>query len=370
MVYFNKINREISLSLDIHSDRAKIHQEVIMKRHMQCYIFTLCILILFLPVHAHSTPVEVHDLTTGRNMIPGRTDRRAEHDGLRQHTVLWDTTHGTYLNYYPFTRFSTLTTMLIDSGYTIDLCSTGVHTVDLSQYDIVLISIMNSWNSSYTQEEVDSLVSYYNQGRQRVILTGDENFCENTYIPNADNVQFSYNVFDWLGTNGGIFIMGDNPGCMNVNINPVANAFHMTAGVSSISPNDLYFSNFTPHPIFNNVSQIYYRAAGSISATVPAETIAWTDAMEPVIGLLNESVGINEGQGVIKNLKTMRIDPNPFTRHAVISGTPATAVIRVYDVNGRLVQQVTGSTLGRNLRQGVYFLELKGYAPQKVIKLK
>lgn len=342
-----------------------------MKRCLQRSLCILFVLLIVAPVLMHGDPGREYDLTTQEAMIDiSAADPEALFEGTRQHAVLWDTTHGTYLNYYPFTRYSTLTGMLIDSGYTIDICATGVHTVDLSQYDIILITVMSSWSSLYTQVEIDSLLSFYNQGRQRVILTGDANFCENTYLPNADNVQFSYNIFDWLGTNGGIFIMGDNAGCNNSNINPVANAFHMTAGVSTISPGDLYFSNFTPHPIFNNVTQIYYRAAGAIAASLPAEAIAWTSAMEPVIGLLDESVGAGEEQGRVANTRAMSVDPNPFTHHAVVSGISENENIRIYDAGGRLVGVITGPAFGANLQPGVYFLEATGYASRKVIKLK
>jgi hypothetical protein len=34
----------------------------------------------------------------------------------------------------------------------------------------------------------------------QMIVTGDGNFCDNTYLPNADNVQFILNVFDCLAT--------------------------------------------------------------------------------------------------------------------------------------------------------------------------
>lgn len=327
-------------------------------------------MLLLSPVSLRSDPLQAIDLTTMQTIQDVAAVPIMQPLVARQHSILWDTTHGTYLNYYPFTRYSTLTSMLIDSGYTIDLCATGVHTIDLSQYDIILVTVMNSWNSSYTQEEVDSLVSYYNQGRQRVILTGDANFCENTYIPNAHNVQFSYNIFNWLGANGGIFIMGDNSGCMNVNINPVANAFHMTAGISTISPSDLYFTNLAPHPIFNNVTQIYYRYAGAISASLPAEVIAWTDAMEPVIGLLDESVGIKEETKHITPPSSITIDPNPFIHNTVVNGIADGAEIQIFDVTGRLVHTTTISTFGATLKQGVYFVYIAGYTPAKVVKLR
>jgi hypothetical protein len=235
----------------------------------------ICMLVCILsatPDLASRNP-PVIDQTTGDTWIRGSDTAiptPTPSVNARQHRVVWDTTHGVYLTYYPNTRYSTLLNMLSDSGYTTDICGTGINTIDLDQYDVIVLCLATSWYSAYSPEEVDSLYGYYSRDHQRVILTGDMNFCENTYIVNADNTAFSYNLFDWLATSGGgILIFGDNPGCPNANINPVNDTFAMQSGVAGINPSDLYFSNFGAYTIFNGISQIYYRAAGR-----PARSVA------------------------------------------------------------------------------------------------
>ncbi|HEX7320003.1 MAG TPA: T9SS type A sorting domain-containing protein [bacterium] len=316
------------------------------------------------------------DATTGlttpnfnemRSVTP---DDNAPLAGPRQRHVIWDTTHGVYLNYQPFVRYLNLVAMLNDSGFTIECCGTGLHTIDLTQYSIIVITVGCSWNSAYTQEEVDSILSYYNNGHQRILLTGDMNFCEDTYLPQADNIAFTYNVFEWLASRGGILIMGDNPGCPNANINPVANAFSMTAGTAALSPSDLYFSNFTAHTLFDGITQIYYRAAGQVAAISPAAAIAWTANNEPTIALLDQMVDIDDQAGQSARLPGIQVAPNPFTRQtAVLTNIPDAGDIRVYDASGKIVETVRGNVIGKNLMPGLYFLMVQGYEPVKLLKL-
>jgi hypothetical protein len=288
----------------------------------------------------------------------------------RQHHVVWDTTHGVYLNYYPQTRYSTLLTMLSDSGYTIDVCGTGINNIDLEQYDVIVLCLATSWYSAYSQVEVDSLYAYYGRGRQRVILTGDMNFCENTYIGIADNTAFIYNVFDWLATSGGgILILGDNPGCPNANINPVNDTFAMQSGVAGLNPSDLYFTNFGAYTIFNGITQIYYRAAGAIAAATPATVAAWTSANEPTIGLLDQSTFVEETVTARANGRNLRIMPNPFYNTAKVSN-PTGDRVYVYDGSGRLREISNGSSFGAGLNPGIYFIRVDGSAPVKAVKLK
>ena len=336
-------------------------------------IFVFIVILLATPHFSYGEITQNHNLTTDSNteLTHGALTQKHETphgDGLRQHTVLWDTTHGVYLNYQPYSGYTNLVALLADSGYTIECCGTGMHTIDLLQYDVIVICVGSSWNSPYTQEEVDSLVSYYDQGHEHVILTGDMNFCDNSYFSQADNIPFTYNVYEWLAATGGILIMGENAGCNNSNINPVANAFHMTAGLSNISPSDLYFSNFAAHPIFDDISQIYYRAAGEIAATSPAEVLAWTDANEPVIAVLDEAVGIETHDNDFL-VSTMKVVPNPFTDHAKIFGIEKTSRIRIYDVSGKLLRETEGNIIGNDLENGIYFLKVEDYQPVKIIKL-
>lgn len=322
-------------------------------------------------IHMAYADAEMIDLATGSTVVEIQTRTETPLAGCtRQHAVLWDTTHGVYLNYQPFGRYNVLVANLAASGFTITCCGTGVHTVDLTQYDVIVITVGCSWNTPYTAEEIDSLLSYYNQYNERVLLTGDMNFCEDTYIHNSDNVAFSDNIFDWLAESGGILIMGDNPGCNNYNINPVANAFNMTAGVGSLSPSDLYFSNFLPHPLFTGIDTIYYRAAGEVAATTPSEIIAWTDTNVPTIAALDEFTGIIEGKNENVFASRLSINPNPFYGTTEIQGIDAQREIHIFDVTGRLVTKQHNNRIGETLQEGVYFVHVEGFAPEKIIKLK
>jgi hypothetical protein len=339
-----------------------------MKNLQHVCAIAMVILALMQVVYASTEAV---DLATGRAIVEGQERIEAPQlDGPRQYAVLWDTTHGVYLNYQPFVRFTILVANLADSGFTMSICGTGLNTVDLTQYDVIVICVGSSWNSTYTQVEIDSLLSYYNQYNQRVLLTGDMNFCEDTYIFNADNVAFSDNMFDWLAESGGILILADNPGCPNYNINPVANAFDMTGGVASLSPADLYFTNFATHPIFDGIDTIYYRSAGEVGATTPSEPIAWAPTNQPTIAALDEFVGIVEGQTGIVGISRLNIRPNPFRHSTEIWGMTEAQTIRIFDVSGRLVAKQVGGRIGEGLREGVYFVRVDDSPTEKVVKLK
>jgi hypothetical protein len=134
-------------------------------------------------------------------------------------------------------------------------------------------------------------VSYYNNGNERIILTGDGNFCDNAYMPNADNRVFAYNVFEWLSQTGGILILGENPGCPNDSLNPVSLAFNMDHGLGDLGAS--FFSNLAAHPVYNGVSQLYFIAGGEISASAPSQVIGWTDGTNlPTVAERDETVDI------------------------------------------------------------------------------
>jgi hypothetical protein len=352
----------------IHAFVAKSNEEASMKNLIN--VSTLALLVIVL-LPAASADAEVIDLATGNMYAPSQeVSATPQHAGVRQHAVLWDTTHGVYLNYEPYGKFNILVSNLADSGFTMSICGTGLHTVDLSQYDVIVIMVGSSWNTPYTQEEVDSLLNYYNQYNQRVVITGDMNFCDDEYIAFSDNVAFSDNIFDWLAESGGILIIGDNANCPNANINPVANAFYMTAGVATLSPQDLYFTNFAVHPIFNGITEIYFRVAGEVAATTPAVPIAWAATNEPTIAALDEFVGVTGGQVGIVEASRMTISPNPFRQTAEIHGMGQDQTVRVFDVSGRLIIEQSEKTIGAGLKEGVYFLHAEGFETEKIVKLK
>jgi hypothetical protein len=173
--------------------------------------------------------------------------------GEQPYEILWDLTHGVYLSYQPSGYFSTLTGVLATSGFNMNTTSTGVQNEDLTQYDVVVINLSSAWYSPYSSEEVDSLVSFVDQG-------------------------------------GGLLVMGANSGCPNGNINPVSQAFGTTCGLSSIEPTDLYFTNFISHQIFEGISTIYYRATGALSCVAPSVEAAWSPTYsEVMVSLLDPS---------------------------------------------------------------------------------
>lgn len=318
-----------------------------------------------------SAPSDI-DLTTNEKLVSadhGNSLILTPVPGPRQKHVVWDTTHGVYLNYYPQTRYSALLTMLSDSGYTVDIFGGGLHTIDLDQYDIIVICLATSWYSVYSQDEVDSIYAFYESNRPRAILTGDMNFCENTYIVNADNSAFIYNIFDWLSANGGgILVLGDNPGCPNANINPISNTFAMQSGIATINPADLYFTNFGPYAIFDGISQVYYRAAGSISASAPAAVAAWTSVNEPTVGLLDQSTAVKEIESRDNRPAGLRINPNPFRTTAVVENACGRRIY-VYDGSGRLCVETDNPRFGTGLNPGIYFIRVGDKAPVKTVKL-
>jgi len=149
--------------------------------------------------------------------------------------ILWDTTHGVYLSYSPSGYYANLVTLLNAKGYSVTTINNGILNNDLSQYDILVIGVTSAWKSQYTNNEVNAIVNFVQNG-------------------------------------GGLLIMGDNTYCPNQNINPVAQAFGTITGVS---PVDWYITNVASHPIFNGVSEFYMTAGGEVNSNTQSEEVAW-----------------------------------------------------------------------------------------------
>jgi hypothetical protein len=208
--------------------------------------FVLAILLCF-PLVAPVAAQEI-DLSTGLPAVSYPTV--PPQGGPRDYEVLWDLTHGVYLQYEPSGAFSNLVAMLNANSYNVTTTTSGIDNIDLSAYDVLVICMGSSWDSAYTPSEVAAAV-------------------------------------DFVAGGGGILILGDNASVPVGNINPIAQAFGTTVGVLNISPSDLYFSNFIAHEIFNGVSQLYYRAAGELGYTDPSILAAWTDLDEPTVTLVD-----------------------------------------------------------------------------------
>ncbi|MBN1195437.1 MAG: hypothetical protein JXA08_08870 [Methanomicrobiaceae archaeon] len=163
---------------------------------------------------------------------------------------LWDLTHGVYLNYEPAKDYSDFVALLSAQGYPIATTTTGILGEDLSKYKILIIAMGSTWDSAYTPDEVTAIVYFVNSG-------------------------------------GKLLILGENTDCPNNNLNPVAQAFGTTVGVSYLSPSDPTITNLAPHPAFTGVNSVFFRAGGEISAEAPSQIIAWTDPGEPAIAVAN-----------------------------------------------------------------------------------
>ncbi|MGB9590293.1 MAG: hypothetical protein ACPL68_05340, partial [Candidatus Hydrothermia bacterium] len=169
--------------------------------------------------------------------------------------VLWDQTHGIYLDYRLNGWFSILRDTLIGRGYAPETTVAGVNNIDLSPYRVIVLCLGSAWNSAYSSAEADSLVAFVNRG-------------------------------------GSLVIMGDNTGCPNPNLNPVLSRFNMAAGVGT--PGDCITSttaNPIYAPIFSGVSSACGAATGTISASSPSEVIAWSLASPLMAGRCDDNKG-------------------------------------------------------------------------------
>ena len=170
--------------------------------------------------------------------------------GSQNCLALWDISHGVYLNYYPTGAFSQFVALLTGEGYPVAVTDKGIldPSVDLSSFDILIISTVTTDDSPYSAAEVAVIKTFVDNG-------------------------------------GKLLILADNPGCPNENINPVSQAFGVTTGVSYLS-GDLYITNLASHPAFNGVSTVYMIAGGELSST---GTIAWSPDERPAIDAVEES---------------------------------------------------------------------------------
>ncbi len=174
--------------------------------------------------------------------------------------VLWDLTHGVHLSYEPTARYSDVVALLAANGYVTTTTTAGIHNIDLSSYEIIVIGVLSAWDSPYSAAEVVA-------------------------------------IQDFMAAGGAVLVMGDNDGCPNGNINPVTQAFGVTCGLSTVLPFDLYFTDFVPHQIFDGVATVYYRAAGEILASAPGIPLAWTDVDELMIASVEPCRMIVMGDG-------------------------------------------------------------------------
>jgi len=160
--------------------------------------------------------------------------------------VLWDLTHGVFLEYEPDGKYSNFVALLNNLSFTVDTTTASLNTVDLTGYEIIVICIGSSWTSAYSQLEITALKNAIAEGK-------------------------------------GLLILSDNTYCPNDNINTLTQTFGVTCGVGTVyDPLDLYFNDFTRFPVFDDINDIYYRAAGVIETDSTASIIGAYDSLRMV----------------------------------------------------------------------------------------
>ncbi len=285
--------------------------------------------------------------------------------------ILWDITHGIYGGYEPFTRFLFLIDTLAAHGFSMDTTSAGVENIDLSEYDVLIVGTLSAWDTPYSSPEVDAIEDFVNSGK-------------------------------------GLIVLAENTGCPNGNINPVTERFGVICGLSSIEPLDLIFTDFSDHPIFEGVSEIYYRAAGEIAATYPSQleayynslgTVACADEVpgrvvvlgdmnvwgityfwnndnclfaKNVFNWLSEAqTSVDDEQSLPNELALRQNHPNPFNAQTTFEYnlTEASPVkLRVYNLSGQLITTLIDNTQNAGKHSiiwdaseaasGIYFYQL------------
>lgn len=317
------------------------------------------------------------DLTTGQEVFPFSlapivsSEQKVAADG-KAGGVLWDQTHGIYLDYRLNGWFSILRDTLIARGYALDTTVAGVNNIDLSPYRIIVICLGSAWNSPYSSAEADSLVSFVNRG-------------------------------------GSLVVMGDNTGCPNPNLTPVLSRFNMSAGLGS--PGDCITSttaNPVYTPIFVGVSSACGTATGTIGASSPSEVIAWSSGDPLMAGRCESNKGgvllvgdINfwdntyiynhNNMTLMKNVfawlssppclptdaaepsgpwPSLRVSPNPVKDFLSLSLPPGAERAVLYNAAGVPVAKLyPGDNDLRGLSEGVYFLRA-GDQTKRLVKVK
>ncbi|MDD5528677.1 MAG: T9SS type A sorting domain-containing protein [bacterium] len=317
-----------------------------------------------------------YDATTGRII---NTTNESQKPSLQKkgktatYSVLWDTTHGIYSNYYlPSGGYSRLTALLDSNDYCIDVVDTGIGFMNLSGYDVIVINSACAWDSFYQPSEVDSLAQYIKRKNGRVLLVGDCNFCDSEYIDSADNKAFALNAFNWLLKTGGILIMSENAYCPNQNIAPVANAFNMNVGLSTLYPLDLYFTNLASHYVFSGISNVYFRAGGEISASSPSEAIAWDDSGRATIAVYDAGAGIEDPSildfACLTGRQGLGNADLQIRKNKIYLDVPKSinAELKIYDLCGRTKEVIYNGALSKGdyvftpnvKKNGVYFVRV------------
>lgn len=172
-----------------------------------------------------------------------------------QKRVLWDLTHGVYSTYEPSGMYSSLVTTLGAYGHCVTTTEAGLASEDLSQYDTLVLNVVDAHDSAYTTGEADI-------------------------------------VKDFVAGGGGLLLVGDHSGLWPQNLNPVATEFGTTLGGETT---DNTISSFLPHPLFDGVTSIQQNGGGALTAAAPSVKAAWDGSNRGVVN----AAGYGNGRVVV-----------------------------------------------------------------------
>ena len=162
------------------------------------------------------------------------------------YVVLWDLTHGVFLDYEPAQAYSELVTHLGELGFTVATTTTGVDNENLADYDVLVVNVGSARNSAYTAPEVSAIEAFVADG-------------------------------------GGLLVFGDNSNVWPDNVNPVLEPYGIDVGTRDIAPNDLPVTDWTAHPVFAGLEQLRFVAAGELSVQNPGVAEAFSSSGEELV---------------------------------------------------------------------------------------
>lgn len=147
--------------------------------------------------------------------------------------ILWDQSHGIYLDYRIRQQWKWVVGGLRLSGYTVDTLSTGPVTPEaLENYDILVVTLVSNWYAPYSPDEIDA-------------------------------------VSDWLAASPkGLLIIGDNPDTPNSNINGLGARFGVEFGVGPIDCS--VDQNALGVPL-----DLKFTVGGALNVDTPSTPLCW-----------------------------------------------------------------------------------------------
>jgi len=200
---------------------------------MRSWIVILTILLAVVPLMAREGG-EAIDLTTGKPAAGRELPHSLTREAVTGGNVLWDLTHGVYLNYEPAAWYSMICDSLRGRGYSVTT-TTNISSADLSAYQILVISLGSAWESSYSEAERDKIVAFVQNG-------------------------------------GGLLLMGDNPlHCPNGNLARISEVFGVTLGVSW--QEEYSILGFSDHYICGGLTRLNWQAWGDLAVAAPARAV-------------------------------------------------------------------------------------------------